>query len=62
MTKGVYLTKPKGKIVVISKSELYQDIRLRKFWIVTYEYGKGIFPKTLIRPRNLKHFVRIGDL
>lgn len=59
-SKGIYIA-DSGLIVYLSKVEVYED-RSSIFWLVTYEYERGSFPKTLLNKENLKHFKRIGNL
>lgn len=59
-SKGVYLS-DSGLIICLTKVETYEDLK-SIFWLVTYEYECGSFPKTLLTEKNLKHFKRIGPL
>ena len=60
-TNGIYITKNNEFIVLLSNVKCYEDLKSR-FWIVTYEYHDGVYPKTLLTEDDLKSFKRMGSL
>lgn len=61
-TNGIYIAKLKGTIVLLSNVQYYEHVYGDyNFWIVTYEYEGGIYPKTMLCRGDLQHFVRVGS-
>lgn len=62
-TKGVYMAKKSGKIILITECEFYdRDETAEPFSLVTWCEQKGDFPKTLIKKDQFKIFTKIGKL